>query len=93
MRRALMLCMVGELRKNAIGRWEIVNEVGEREELTSGDWIDLWDVHVQGWVATRIESRSAATPPFFSEYYAVNGAALYTGKRARSNRRPRFSPG
>lgn len=86
--------MDGALRLNSIGRWEIVDDLGNRLELSSGDVVELLN-YTGGswaWVQTRIESRGTSQPPYFAEYYAVDGSALYTGKRARYEARSRFLP-
>lgn len=74
--------MIGKLRKNDIGRWEIVNESGQRIELTSGDVCEVQIGEV--WHRTRIESQATNTPPFTAQYYAVlPGIRLYEGMPAR----------
>lgn len=86
MRYACSISMQGYLRKNEFRRWEIVNDLGERLELTSGDVIELENVLMNGkreWVTTRIESQPEPFPPFKMGYYAVDGAVLYNGKNAR----------
>lgn len=75
--------MQGKLKKNDIGRWEIVNELGDREELASGEVCEL---EIAGhWIKTRIESRSSSHAPYEAEYYAcVPGVNLYQGMLART---------
>lgn len=67
--------MQGTLRKNATGRWEIVDDEGKRVELTSGD---VCEVKVgENWIQTRIESSSDG-------YYAiVAGLQLFAGQAAK----------
>lgn len=78
--------MQGKLDKSDGGRWAIVNEVGDREEITSGDVIEVYVYRRAGWVRTRIESHGGA-------YYAVAGVPLYSGQPARSTDTPRYLPG
>lgn len=74
--------MEGKLRKNEIGRWEVVDESGNRLELTSGDVVEV--KVADHWIRTRIESMSSDKPPFTAEYYAVvPGVKLYSGQPAR----------
>ncbi len=46
--------MIGQFRKCSNGRWEIVDRDGETDELTSGNVVDVYDVH-RGWIAGRVE--------------------------------------
>lgn len=74
--------VVGKLRKNSIGRWEIVDSDDRRVEITSGDVIEV--LIGATWFTTRVESRSAPVAPFEAQYYAVYpGIQLYAGMPAR----------
>lgn len=77
--------MQGRLRKNLIGRWEIVNDLDERVEISSGDVIEVYRGE-RGWVRTRIEHNGR-------DYVALVGGELSTGMLARESGVPRFSPG
>lgn len=67
--------MTGELRLNENGRWEIVDEFGNRIELTSGTRIDVAVSFY--WIRTRIELKHG-------QYIASEqGVRLYEGQPAR----------
>lgn len=72
--------MQGTLKRNEIGRWEIVDSEGKRIELSSGSVVDVKiDDH---WVQTRIEHNG-------KDYYPmVMGVSLYSGMPAREPFRP-----
>lgn len=66
----------GKLRKNDIGRWEIVFEDASRYELTSGD-VDEFYV-VKTWCSARVEHNGKDYYPF-----GLHGVHLYAGMPAR----------
>lgn len=67
--------MEGHLRKNQCGRWEIVDNSGNRIEITSGDLIE---VQVgETWIKTRIECGMDGY------YAAVPGLKLFQGQKSK----------
>lgn len=75
--------MEGKLKKNDIGRWEVVFSDNDAHELTSGDTVELPKLPGK-WARFRIECEDG-------EYYAVGfGRKLRDGLPARNpgNRGP-----
>lgn len=76
--------MIGKLRKNGNGRWEIVDNSDSRIELTSGD---CCEIQVGGnWIATRIECGWIEATKTSEYYSTVPGTKLYQGQPARIER-------
>ena len=74
--------MEGTLRKNEIGRWEIVDEDGDCSvELTCGD---VFKIETErGMKKTRMEAWNKI-------YYAVGGYVLKEGLKAEWRQHPRM---
>ncbi len=75
--------MVGKLRLNSNSRWEIVDDLDNCIELTSGEVIDV--KIADQWIRTRIETKGRQDPPYEAEYYATtSGVNLCSGLTART---------
>ncbi len=75
--------MTGVLQFNSFGRWEIVDPLGNRAQITSGDVIEVWTE--DSWTRTRIESGPEG-------YYSVMGFRLYNGLPARLTPKSGYGP-
>jgi hypothetical protein len=75
---------IGRLKKNTLGRWEIVRNGHEPYELSSGSTFFV-ETNTGALRMTRIESRQFLGPltgGMCREYYSVDGYQLADGLRA-----------